>query len=395
MFETVLTDSTKWARHFNAIREATKATGHQPAYVVVNANTNNDGDRTDWRRFRLAFATTLLTEAYFSFDYGDKWHQQTWWYDEYGVNLGMPKGDAYQIVKHVGATNATGVWRRDFDGGVALVNSAPVSYAVDLKGAYRKIAGTQDKDTNNGVLVTSLTVPAHDGVVLKNELAPVQAVPDRPILTYLPLPLRAPRMPSQAFVGGARITIRDAETGIAAVTNTHTHAQLPQGLFGLVHDMEGDGGEEVVIWDKGVLSLSRNGRRQWAMRPYDQHWSGMVSMAAGDLDGDGISEIALAAGFGGGPHIRIVNANGTLKTTGFFADDKRKRNGAFVAIGDTDGDRIEEIIVGSGKGETPSIKIFSLFGENKSQIKVRSVSAAIGVRVATYLSGGVTKVGVY
>lgn len=58
------------------------------------------------------------------------------------------------------------VWRRDFTGGVALVNASPVSVTVPLGGVFRHINGTQVPSVNDGSLVDTVVVPSMDGVVL-------------------------------------------------------------------------------------------------------------------------------------------------------------------------------------------------------------------------------------
>lgn len=297
MFETVLTDSAKWARHINAIRDAVKQIGYQPAYVVVNANTNNDGDRTDWKRFRFAFTTTLLTDAYFSFDYGDKWHQQLWWYDEYDADLSLPRGDAHVL--------DNGVWRRNFDRGIVLVNPTAQTINVAFDGEYQRLNGTQDRSVNNGMKAASVTLPAYDGIVLKSLASPVR---------------------------------------------TDAMNRAPTVMV------------ETAVWSKGKLTLYRNGIVQWSMLPYDNRWRGNVSMAVGDVDDDGVSEIVLAAGPGGGPHIRIIGRDGKLRGPGFFAYVKKRRTGAAITLVDRDGNGIKEILVSSGRGEMREVKVFDYRG---------------------------------
>lgn len=354
MFETVLTDSAKWARHFNAIRDAVKQTGYQPAYVVVNANTNNNGDRADWRRFRLAFTTTLLTDAYFSFDYGDKWHQQLWWYDEYDADLGMPRGEAYQA--------AGETWRRDFDRGLALVNPAAQTVTVDLGGEYKRLNGAQDKSVNNGQRVTQITLGAYDGIVL--ERISNGSVPENMSVM-------------QGFVAGSTAELWDLATGKSVGTKILTMPSMPNGTFGLMDDLDNDGIDETITWKNGALALYRKGQRAWVMYPYDNRWRGSVSMAAGDINGDGVQEIVIAAGLGGGPHVRIVDIKGKLKGPGFFTGNKKSRGGAYIDVGDVNGDGIDEIIAGAGRGEEPWVRIydakgivlhsFLAFGQNNRQ----------------------------
>jgi hypothetical protein len=58
------------------------------------------------------------------------------------------------------------VWRRDFEGGIALVNPTDSADTVSLGGTFRKIRGKQDPKVNSGATVSSVSVPARDGVIL-------------------------------------------------------------------------------------------------------------------------------------------------------------------------------------------------------------------------------------
>jgi putative cell wall-binding protein/chitodextrinase len=64
------------------------------------------------------------------------------------------------------------VWRRDFSGGISLVNPTEKSATVDLGGTFRKITGTQAPSVNDGSLVTAVTLAPHDGIVLLLTSAP-------------------------------------------------------------------------------------------------------------------------------------------------------------------------------------------------------------------------------
>jgi hypothetical protein len=58
------------------------------------------------------------------------------------------------------------VWRRDYVGGVALVNGTSQTQTVPLGGAFRRISGTQAPAVNDGSLVTQVTLPGRDGLIL-------------------------------------------------------------------------------------------------------------------------------------------------------------------------------------------------------------------------------------
>jgi uncharacterized delta-60 repeat protein len=84
---------------------------------------------------------------------------------------------------------------------------------------------------------------------------------------------------------------------------------------------------------------------------------GGVFVAAGDIYGDGVAELAVAPGDGGGPRVRLLKMNGE-SLADFFADDETLRGGARVAVKDTDGDGLAELIVGSGPGIPSKVQVY-------------------------------------
>ncbi len=75
------------------------------------------------------------------------------------------------------------VYRRDFEGGVALVNATDAAATVDLEGSYRKIKGTQDPRVNDGSFVTAVTLPPKDGIVLLSTTSGAPVVAKTPSLS--------------------------------------------------------------------------------------------------------------------------------------------------------------------------------------------------------------------
>ncbi|MFH1171541.1 MAG: putative glycoside hydrolase, partial [bacterium] len=96
--------------------------GAAPPTVIVNGNSTT-GASTDYRAMRFAFASTLLGDGFFSFDFGPERHADLWWYDEYSVQLGKPVSVRTNIVKPSSSTIEPGIWRRDFENGIVLLNS--------------------------------------------------------------------------------------------------------------------------------------------------------------------------------------------------------------------------------------------------------------------------------
>ena len=82
-------------------------------------------------------------------------------YDEFNVNLRAALQPAVTAAHH------NGVSRRNFRNGIALVNPrGNGTQTVTLGGMFHKVLGTQDPASNNGQVVTSVTLNAADGIVL-------------------------------------------------------------------------------------------------------------------------------------------------------------------------------------------------------------------------------------
>ena len=134
---------------------------------------SQSGAPSDYQSLRYGLATALLDNGYYAFHDDSRGFSGVTWFDEFDVNLGRatgsPPDQAWQ----------SGVWRRDFEGGIALVNpKGNGSREVTLEVEFRKIAGSQDRTVNNGQLVRKVTLRDRDGIVLLRKLRRPRA-PDR------------------------------------------------------------------------------------------------------------------------------------------------------------------------------------------------------------------------
>jgi hypothetical protein len=99
---------------------------------------------------------------------------------------------------------------------------------------------------------------------------------------------------------------------------------------------------------------------------YAPEFSGGVTVASGDVDGDGVADVVTGAGPGGGPHVRVFTTaldNGVSsprELASFYAYDAVFRGGVFVAVGDVTGDGVADIITGAGPGGGPHVRVFQL-----------------------------------
>jgi peroxidase len=92
---------------------------------------------------------------------------------------------------------------------------------------------------------------------------------------------------------------------------------------------------------------------------YDESFRGGVRVAVGDLDGDGVPEIVTGAGPGGGPHVRAFDARTGAVVLNFYAFEPTFLGGVIVAVGDVDGDGIGDVAVGAGEGGGPRVLVYS------------------------------------
>ncbi|MCR4279912.1 MAG: putative glycoside hydrolase [Candidatus Komeilibacteria bacterium] len=319
-----------------ALREASL----YPKTMILNTNTGNQYTPANYKLMRYGLSSALLLDAYFSFDYGDQNHAQTWWYDEYDLYLGKPLGEASNLA---GSLNDYGIWRRDFDDGIVLLNSTSQDQRIKLDGEYEKIKGTQDKIVNNGRLVTSIDLPAQDGIIMRR---------------------RIDSLADTTFRNGsfARIYTATGElerNGFFAFDKTTVG-----GLKVAITDLDGDGlRERLVAGDNWIEIYDSSGVLKKKFYPYTERYNQGINFVIGDLNGDGWSEIITGTERGGGPQIRIFNSEGVLINPGFFAYATNFRGGVSVAVADLSGNGQMEVIAGAGYGGGPHVRIFDQKGK--------------------------------
>jgi uncharacterized repeat protein (TIGR01451 family) len=134
------------------------------------------------------------------------------------------------------------------------------------------------------------------------------------------------------------------------------------GVAEIITGAGGGGGPHVRVWHFNGMSVDEVAG--WFA--YDPAFGGGVKVAAGDVTGDGIAEIITGAGPGGGPHVRIWSlAGGSLSELygqGYFGYDGAFAGGVFLGTGDVDGDGVDELLIGPGETGPPQVRVWSLLG---------------------------------
>ncbi len=186
----------------NLTRYLDWSTNHygSPYYVLDQDPNQGPSVQTNYQEMRFWLGTTLMGDGYFTFcgPSGATSYRQMWWYDEYSVDLasGQATGDASRKGYLGYATGSaqqlsTGVWRRDYDNGIALMNPTGSAQSVSLETAYRRIKGSQDPTTNNGSTLTALTLQSKDGIILLR----IGGTPT-PTSTFTATPTSTPKPPT-------------------------------------------------------------------------------------------------------------------------------------------------------------------------------------------------------
>lgn len=134
-------------------------------------------------------------------------------------------------------------------------------------------------------------------------------------------------------------------------------------------DVNKDGELEIIVaagpGSAPVVKIFNNqGELLSEFAAFPEHINIGLNVASGDLDNDGCDEIVIGTGRGGGPYVRIFDINGEPKfTPGFFAYDEGFRGGVNVAVGNVNGKGGDEIITGAGPGGGPHVRVFDRWGE--------------------------------
>jgi|GEM_PF-3882992 len=99
---------------------------------------------------------------------------------------------------------------------------------------------------------------------------------------------------------------------------------------------------------------------------FSASFSGGVFVASGDVNGDGFNDFVVAAGPGGGPHVKVFSGNPADFVNGkptafasFFAYASAFQGGVTVAVADINGDGYGDVITGTASGGNPHVIVFS------------------------------------
>jgi hypothetical protein len=190
--------------------------------------------------------------------------------------------------------------------------------------------------------------------------------------------------------GGPHIKVFDGVTGMLDRQFLAYDSAFRGGAWIAGGDVNGDGradiitgaglggGPHVKVFD------SVTGTVLQSFFAYDSAFRGGATVAAGDINGNGLADIVTGAGFGGGPHVKAFDGQTGAELLSFLAYDPAFRGGVFVATGRLEaGSTAADIITGPGQGGGPHVQVFNGSGALLQSFLAYDPRLTSGVRVAS------------
>jgi hypothetical protein len=228
---------------------------------IINANIDNNKNKEEYKKMRFGLTSTLLEDGYFSFDLGDKEHAQKWWYDEYDVALGNPMEEATSLENFT--EYEEGIWMREFEYGIAIVNSTYTSKYIPLNAEYEKIMGMQDKKINNGAILNSLIIPSRDGIILRKIQEKLKNI----------------AIPNGSFVRFYSKEGKKLRNGFFAFDEKFEGGKIIGSI-----QLDGRKKNEFVEVDQNSITITKgDGLRYMKRYPYTRNYNGTFDIRIGDI----------------------------------------------------------------------------------------------------------------
>jgi hypothetical protein len=264
--------------------------------------------------------------------------------------------------------------RAVIDGGL-LADFAPygAAYTGPITVAVGDVNGDGFPDLVTGAAVGNPDVRVYDGKAFANGTFNPNNPNASMIAQWFPYALQ--------FNVGANVAVGDIEHNgfadiVTGATAGNPDVRVYRGKDIANHNFDPAGASLIAQWF-----------------PYGLNFNIGANVAAGDVTGDGFADVVTGP-TAGNPDVRVYNgkdiANGTFNPTGasllaqFFPYGLNFNVGAFVAVGDTTGSGLGDVITGATVGN-PEVRVYS--GQDIATCKFNNVNPDASLRTAFFAYG--------
>jgi fibronectin-binding autotransporter adhesin len=169
------------------------------------------------------------------------------------------------------------------------------------------------------------------------------------------------------FTGGVRVAVNELDGN--------------DDTFEIITGPGAGGGPNVKVFQFNIRTLTFNPTPVTSFFAFnDPTFNGGVYVAGGDVTGDGIGDLLVGAGEGGGPRVQVYagSVNGVITSSpisDFFAYSTAFTGGVVVAAGDRTGDNTCEVITGPASNGGYNIKSFNINGSGSNPALIENFFA--------------------